>query len=223
MVDQPPQLDRREVMKWMASATAAVTALDLRIFGPGGLAPAVASSSRGASPPAEGYGTDPELNKLYQPGAFWPLTFDDAQRRTVAALCDVIIPADDRSPAASTVGVPAFIDEWVSAPYPAQQADRPVVLEGLVWLEAESRKRFDAGFASLDHAPQRVICDDICYLPKAAPEFEQAATFFAKFRNLTAGAFYATRPGMADVGYVGNVPATEFEGPPPEVRAKLGL
>ncbi len=28
---------------------------------------------------------------------------------------------------------------------------------------------------------------------------------------------------MKDIGYTGNVPLDKFEGPPPEVRQKLGL
>ena len=57
----------------------------------------------------------------------------------------MILPRDQLGPAASEVGVVEMIDEWVSAPYPQQQTDRPVVLEGLAWIEAESRKRFGKG------------------------------------------------------------------------------
>jgi len=36
-------------------------------------------------------------------------------------------------------------------------------------------------------------------------------------------AFYTTQEGMQDIQYVGNVPLTKFEGPPPEVLAYLKL
>ena len=58
---------------------------------------------------------------------------------------------------------------------------------------------------------------------KATPEFQPAARFFKRFRDLTAGGFYTTPEGMKDIGYTGNVPLPEFAGPPPEVLAKLGL
>jgi hypothetical protein len=48
------------------------------------------------------------------------------------------LPADANSPAASAVGVPAFIDEWVSAPYPDQQQHRGVIRGGLAWLNTEA-------------------------------------------------------------------------------------
>ncbi len=207
-------MDRREVLRWMASATAAISALDLRALRQD-------PEPRPAAP--TGYGSDPAVNAFHEPGAFWPLTFTAAQRRCASALCDCIIPADARSPAASEVRVPDFIDEWVSAPYPRQQQDRAVVLHGLGWLDGAAAERFGRPFADLDGAQQRAICDDICSVARAKPELRAAAEFFALFRNLTAGAFYSTRVGMADVGYVGNAPRAAFAGPPPEVLAKLGL
>ena len=172
---------------------------------------------------AVGYGTDPELNKNYKPGDFWALTFTAGQRRSATALCDVIIPADAKSPAASAVGVPDFIDEWISAPYPGHDKDRALILDGLVWIDAESQKRFGNDFADLIASQQRALCDDICYVPKAKPEFKTAALFFNKFRDLTSGGFYTTPEGMKDLGYVGNVPIATYEGPTPAALKHLGL
>ena len=188
--------------------------------------PSRCSTCRASAPvpePPTGYGGDPDLMKYYKPGDLWPLTFTKEQRRTAAALCDVIIPADEKSPSASSVDVPDFIDEWISAPYPEQIADRKIIVEGLAWLDGESQKRFQQPFADLTTVQQQKICDDICHAPKAKSEFAKAAIFFAKFRNLTAGGFYTTPAGWKDIQYVGNVPLTQFEGPPPEVLAHLGL
>ena len=204
------RVNRRDAIKWVLAATATVSLLDMQAFGQ-------------TATDAAGYGADPDLMRYYKPGDLWPLTFTKEQRRTVVALCDVIIPADEKSPSASSVGVPDFIDEWISAPYPGQQDDRKTVLEGLAWLKAESNKRFKKEFAALSEDQQRQICDDICYAPKAKPEFAAAAAFFAKFRNLTAGGFYTTPQGWRDIQYIGNVPLPSFEGPPPEVLAHLGL
>ena len=68
--------------------------------------------------------------KEWHPGGPWPLTLGPAARLTTAALCDLIIPADAVSPSASAVGVVDFIDEWISAPYPQQRADRALILRG---------------------------------------------------------------------------------------------
>jgi hypothetical protein len=142
---------------------------------------------------------------------------------TLTVLCDTIIPADDHSPAASTVGVPAYINEVVSAPYDPQQRDLVRVRGGLAWLNNESRNRFGKVFAALTEKERTAICDDICYLPRAKPEHQAAARFFDLVRDLSASAFYTTQAGMDDLKYIGNVALPKFEGPPKEVLEKLGL
>ncbi|HEX7630524.1 MAG TPA: gluconate 2-dehydrogenase subunit 3 family protein [Lacunisphaera sp.] len=207
-----PRIDRRTAIKWMLAASATM-AID----------PRFARAESAAAPSGKGYGTDPDLMRHYKPGELWPLTLTEAQRRTTAALCDVIIPADDHSPAASTVGVVDFIDEWISAPYEEQQRDREVILPGVAWIDAEATKRFGQSFAGLSEANQAAICDDICSSAKAKPEFKSAAKFFSVFRHLAAGGFYTTPVGMKDLRYVGNVPLATFDGPPPEALRHAGL
>ena len=202
------RMDRREAIKWMLAAGATVSTLNLHTFG---------------ADVAHGYGRDPKLLEYYKPGDVWPLTFSRDQRRTVSVLCDVILPADDKSPGAASIGVPDFIDEWISAPYPEQQADRTIILDGLVWLDEESHKRFQKAFADLSGEQQSRICDDICYGPRAKSEFKTAARFFSKFRNLAVGGFYTSPQGWTDLQYIGNVPLAQFDGPPPEVLAYLKL
>ena len=67
------------------------------------------------------------------------------------------------------------------------------------------------------------ICDRICFESKAKGDARKPADFFARFRSLCAGAYYATPAGWKAIGYVGNVPLEKFEGPPPEVLERLGL
>jgi hypothetical protein len=210
-------MDRRTTLKWMFAAAATVPALQLS-FGAdaGALARDVAAGQKG-------YGTDPDLVKEWKAGGPWPLTLTESGRLTTKALCDLIIPADEHSPAASAVGVVDFIDEWISAPYPQQRGDREIVLPGLEWIEAEAVKRFSKGFAAITDAQRAQIADDICSASKAKTEFAAAAKFFAKFRDLTAGGFYTTPVGMKDIGYVGNVPLERFDGPPLEALKKAGL
>jgi hypothetical protein len=211
-------LDRRTTIKWMLSAAATLPSL--------GVASLVsASPTRDVAPGQAGYGTDPDLMKQWQPGGPWPLTLGEQHRLTATALCDLIIPADEHSPAASTVGVVDFIDEWISAPYPQQRADREIIVSGLTWIDARSQQRFGAGrtFAALPGPQQASIADEICSLARAKPELEKGARFFARFRDLTAGGFYTTPVGMKDIGYVGNVPLERFDGPPPEALKKAGL
>jgi len=210
-------IDRRTTIKWMLAASAAWPAWRT----------AVGQPRHGTAllrpPAAPGYGTDPDLVTSHKRGEFWPLTLSAAQRRLAAVLSDLIIPADEHSASASAVGVVDFIDEWVSAPYPVQQHDRPVVLDGFTWLDAEGARRGGKGFAELDTATQTAMCDSICDATRAPAERREAARFFALYRDLTAAAFYSSPAGARDLGYVGNVPLTSFEGAPPELLKKLNL
>jgi hypothetical protein len=206
-LNQPPRIDRRTTLKWVLGAAASLPLLIK-----------VRAASHGA-----GYGTDPNLMPLYRPGELWPLTLNIGERRSAAALSDIIIPADDNSPSASAVGVVDFIDEWISAPYPDQRQDRPIILEGLADLESRAARRFGKALADLSSNEQRAVCDPICYLPKAAALDRDAAAFFARFRDLTAGAFYTTPQGTQDLGFVGNVALARFDGPPLEVLQRAGL
>jgi hypothetical protein len=194
---------------------AAATTLPL-----GGLLSPFAAEAAGKARP---YGSDPKLLELYHPGELWPLTLTPEQRRIATILADTIIPADETSPSASAVGVVDFLDEWISAPYPTQKEDRHTVLKGLAWIDAEARRRFGKPFRALDAAQIAAICDDLCWLPGAKPEFAEAAGFFARYRDLTAGGFYSTPVGRQDLRYVGNVPLPRFDGPPAEVLKKAGL
>ena len=205
------RIDRRTTIKWMLAATAAL--------------PAIGGGAHAAEPmrATRGYGSDPDLLRIYAPGDLWPLTLSDSERRTASALCDVIIPADAGSPSASAVGVVDFLDEWISAPYAPQQEDRKSIVAGLRWLDDEASRRFERAFVDSNESQQSAICDAICYLPRAESTLAEVARFFGRFRDLTVGGFYTTPEGMRDIGYVGNVALARFDGPPPAVLARVGL
>jgi hypothetical protein len=204
-------MDRRSSLQWMLAAMALPELTGV----------AVAAPVRDGS---KGYGTDPVLTASHQPGALWPLSFDAAQRRCAAALCALIIPADEHSPSAAELEVHQFIDEWVSAPYPQQRKDRTLITEGLAWIDAEAQRRFGGRvFAALSDAEQRQIADEICWKPQAAPALEKAAAFFARFRDLAAGGFYTTPQGSQDLGFAGNRASAEFEGPSQAVLKIVGI
>ncbi|MBK8649345.1 MAG: gluconate 2-dehydrogenase subunit 3 family protein [Gemmatimonadetes bacterium] len=99
--------------------------------------------------------------------------------------------------------MPAYINEYVSAPADWYQRALVQVRGGLIWINVESNKRFGKAFADVTPVQRTAICDDICYAAKAKPEFKQAAQFFDRVRDLTAEGFYTTDEGMKDIGYVG--------------------
>lgn len=230
MVPSHP-MKRRELIKTIAaSAMAFPIAGSLAGCAPDSRSLPVVDAKTGAARPAQAFGmpfagprgtpSDPDL---LNPRITWEMQLTAAELTTLTALCDMIIPADSVSPAASAVGVPAYINEYVSAPPEHYKRALVQVRGGLIWISVESAKRFGKRFEELTNEQRTAICDDICYAKKAKPEFQQAAQFFDRVRDLTAEGFYTTDEGMKDIGYVGNVALASFDGPPPEVLQHLGL
>ena len=211
-------MDRRYLLKTLGGSAAALPIL------------AQAAGCRPAEPAAPIQGpawtgpagtlSDPDL---VHPKTPWEKVMTAGELTVLTALCDTIIPADDRSPAASAVGVPDFINEWASAPYDYQRGGLAQIRAGLTWLDAEATRRFRKTFAQLGEPERNRICDDICYEPRAKPKFKVAAKCFDLVRDLAATGFYTTTEGMKDLQYIGNVALPKFDGPPPEVLKHLGI
>lgn len=207
---------RRATLQWFATATALSLTARLPASLPvttGAATPppfAVVAwpAAVPALPPTKGYGRDPDLQ---DPKVPWPLTLTRAQRATIDLLGDMILPADAASPGAGTLGVGAFIDEWISAPYPRQQDDRSRIIAGLTWLDAQSRALHGGVFAALTPAQRTMLLDA---LTVATPAEAMAApvAFMDRLRNLYVLGFYSLPEGKGDMGYIGDQP---IEGPYP--------
>ncbi|MCB1276926.1 gluconate 2-dehydrogenase subunit 3 family protein [Prosthecobacter sp.] len=165
---------------------------------------------------------DPDFT---QPVKFpWEKLLSAEELAVATALADLILPKDETSPAASEVGVPDFINEWISADYPEHQEDREVIRGGLGWLSTESFKRFTQRFEELTSAQQSQIADDICDLSQASLEHRVGAAFFRRFRQLCVGGYYSHSQTWRSLGYIGNISVGgPYPGVPAEVIEKLGL
>ena len=221
----PMAMDRRHALKVLALAAGGPALA--AACGPSEPSDDLDVPNPTSNPRAAGTAWDPDL---VSPSVPWARTLSGPDLAALAVLCDVVIPADERSPSASAVGAHDFIDEWVSAPYPANERDGVLIRGGLLWLDREAEARFGSPepeiavrFSDLTQAQQHEICDDICYVPDAPGGMEMAARFFDRVRYLTSTAFWTTTEGMADLQYVGNVPLQQWDPPPPEVLRHIGL
>ena len=170
---------------------------------------------------AQGYGTDVDMTN---PVVTWDKTLTDGQLKTITILGDIILPADEVSPAASVFEIADFVNEWVSAPYPTQQEDRKIILAGLRYLDKQSgEKHQQRHFYNLPETEQLATFDSLAKSVEAGKAEEAQANFFERIVYIIVGGFYTTEEGMADIGYVGNVPLERFDGPPADVRKILGL
>ncbi len=213
------EISRRVTLAWItAAASSTLTACDSE---PPSKGPQIGRWKDLVLEPlkAPGYGQDPNLVEPVTP---WPLTLNKSQRETLRIAADLMLPADDHSPSAGTLHIDAFIDEWVSAPYPVMQADRPLIVSGLAWLDAESQHRFSRNFAQASDAQRREVFDTVAFKDKVQPDYARPAEFFVRLRSLMIGGFYSLPEGMKDIGYMGNAPsAGEYPGPTPEALAHL--
>lgn len=186
-------ITRRETIAWVVRAGLIA-----------GLAPTLGVSSAFGQAHTPGYGTDPNLLRPTRP---WPLTLSRTQLASLDMLSDVLLPADGYGPAPSAVGIAAFFDEWLSAPYPEQSAQRIVLLP---WLE-----QFEVQLS--DTAAEREIARWL------TDSQQSASKAFTIYKSLCLIGYYTTDQGMADLGYVIPTPSASFPGPPREVLEKLGL
>jgi gluconate 2-dehydrogenase gamma chain len=154
-----------------------------------------------------------------RPRPYVPKQFTPDEWRLVRMLVDYLIPRDARSGSATDAGVPEFMD-FMLGEYTSM---RTWMRNGLGWMNAESRKRFQKSFVSATDAQRREILDAIAFPKRAAADVKAGVEFFNNLRNLTASGFYSSRIGIADLGYTGNRPVAEWKGTPPEVMRKLGL
>jgi gluconate 2-dehydrogenase gamma chain len=148
---------------------------------------------------------------------------DDHQWKTVHVLCDLIIPADERSGSASQAGVPEFIDDWLhfrkeqdgNGNFAAQ------ILGGLFWIDRESISTFSKTFVDASVDQQKQLLDRVAWKDRAKPEDHAWVTFFNKFRDLTVSGFFSSKMGIADLPYMGNRAVAHLQGCDPKVWAVI--
>ncbi|MBL0937921.1 MAG: gluconate 2-dehydrogenase subunit 3 family protein [Gemmatimonadaceae bacterium] len=194
-------MERRDIMKLLATVPLGAWAL---------------SSGDVADAALHTHGVLDELEQTQPARAYTPKFFQPLEWRTVRVLSDIVIPRDAKSGSATEAGVPEFMD-FVMVTYTNNQAR---MRDGLGWLNAESRARFTKSFPDLTAAQRIAIVNDIAWPNKAKPEHQAGVRFFNAFRDLCAGAFFTSRIGVKDIGYMGNVPQVAWKGCPTAANTK---
>lgn len=146
-------------------------------------------------------------------GKYTPKYFSAAQYATLIALCDAIIPRDEKSGGAVEAGAPEFID-LLTSENPEYQLK---LGGGLFWLDGFCTDRYENVFLECTPEQKKEILDLIAFRKNAKkdPALSQGVAFFAFLRNLTCDGYYSSKIGIADLGYIGNTALSEFPGCPP--------
>lgn len=201
---QPPSLPRRQMLKVLGAAPAAALAT---------AAAAQAAWPESAAAAPLGAGAE-AVAAAYQPRAL-----DAHEYQLLTVLSDLILPADERSPSATAAGVPECVDDFLSI-----RGDRlrDQIRGGFFWLDLTASQEFGRDFAACAPSQQCALLDRIAWPDRATIADANAAAFFSDLRDLVVNAFYSSKPGVADLRYLGNHP-TVWHGCPPNVLAKLDV
>ncbi len=144
-------------------------------------------------------------------GKYTPKYFSAPQYATLIALCDFIIPKDEKSGGAVEAGAPEFIDLLTS-----ENPEYQLKL-GLFWLDGFCTDRHANVFVECTPEQKKEVLDLIAFRKNAKQDvaISQGVAFFSFLRRLTCDGFYTSKIGIADLGYIGNTSVREFPGCPP--------
>lgn len=138
--------------------------------------------------------------------------FNTHELSTIAILCDIILPANEKFGSATDAGVHDFI-EFIVKDMPYQQTP---IRGGIMWLDHFSNQTYGKEFISCTPKKQLYICDQIAYPKRTKAELKQGEKFFTLMRNLTLTGYYTSKIGIQDLGYKGNTPNV-WDGVPDDV------
>ncbi|PYU63646.1 MAG: transcriptional initiation protein Tat [Acidobacteria bacterium] len=146
-------------------------------------------------------------------GKYSPKYFSAPHYATLIALCDIIIPKDEKSGGAVEAGAPEFID-LLTSENPEYQLK---LGGGLFWLDGFCTDRHANVFVECTPEQKKEVLDLIAFRKNAKQDaaLSQGVAFFSFLRRLTCDGFYTSKIGIADLGYIGNTSVREFPGCPP--------
>jgi gluconate 2-dehydrogenase gamma chain len=146
-------------------------------------------------------------------GKYLPKYFSAHQYETLTALCDTIIPKDEKSGGAVEAGAPEFIDLLTSE----NEKYQLKLGGGLFWLDNFCTDRYGHLYLECTPEQKKEMLDLIAFRKNAKqdPMLSQGVAFFVFLRNLTCDGFYTSKIGIDDLQYIGNTALREFPGCPP--------
>jgi hypothetical protein len=133
--------------------------------------------------------------------------FSKQQARTLDALCEDIIPADDHSPGAKAAHVSEFIDEIVSS-----AADtRKHWADGLAAVDRMARDQYTHEYAQCTADQQAALMGQISRNEEQPATLEEK--FFVTLKAATIDGYYTSKIGIhQDLAYQGNTVVVDFQG-----------
>jgi hypothetical protein len=136
---------------------------------------------------------------------------------TLRILCDMILPADEVSPAASATGAPEYIDSLCRGNVRIAR----IYHGGLAWLDAVTSKLHGVPFGEAAAGQRTAILEKLAYKDRTPPEWRAGAEFFEWVRKMTLDGYYTSQAGYKDLGYAGGKGMTVYQVPEAALRQAL--
>ncbi len=150
-------------------------------------------------------------------GVYKPKAFTDHEYATIRRLCDLLFPADNHSKGALDAGAPEFIDLLSSH----NNEMAAIYTGGIGWLDHQMQQRYQKNFVDAAPDQQTAMLDLIAYRKNMSPELGPGIQFFDWIRKMTSDAYYTSRVGIDDLGYMGNKGMAKFQVPEEAIQYAL--
>lgn len=150
-------------------------------------------------------------------GVYKPKAFNAHEWASLRRLCDLMFPADRHSKGALDAGAPEFIDLLASR----NEEILDLYTGGLAWLDNAMLRHHSMAFVDASPGQQTALLDVIAYRENANAETEAGIKFFDWARKMTSDAYYTSKVGIADLGYMGNKGMAKFEVPEAAIQYAL--
>ena len=164
------------------------------------------------------YGRTPE-EKLYDDKLFAEKFFTNQELFTLDKICNLILPPNEFGSIRDAEVVQLI--EFMAKDIPTYKEP---LRNGLIWIDNESKKRFNNLFVDCEIAQQENIFDEIAYYDpnKSISDYSEPVQWFNLVRNLTMTGYFTSEVGINELGYKGNIPNI-WDGIPQDVLDQYGL
>ena len=164
------------------------------------------------------YGRTKE-EKLHDDKLFNSKFFSDDELFNLDKICNMILPPNEFGSIRDAEVVQLI--EFMAKDIPSYQ--KPLK-DGLVWIDFESKRRFEKPFDKINVIQQKKIFDDIAFYDpnKSIEDYPEEVQWFNLIRNLTMTGYFTSKVGIKELGYKGNTPNV-WDGVPQDVLEQYGL
>tara|TARA_X000000950_G_scaffold232793_1_gene281997 strand:- start:254 stop:958 length:705 start_codon:yes stop_codon:yes gene_type:complete len=164
------------------------------------------------------YGRTPE-EKLYDDKLFAEKFFTNQELFTLDKICNLILPPNEFGSIRDAEVVQLI--EFMAKDIPTYKEP---LRNGLIWIDNESKKRFNNLFVDCEIAQQVNIFDEIAYYDpnKSISDYSEPVQWFNLLRNLTMTGYFTSEVGINELGYKGNIPNI-WDGVPQDILDQYGL